>query len=108
MGRPDPRVGEDEQQELKRLEIERRVGCVKKESMMPDPLQSNAMPNPLLGSQQEVALEAGDMIRWIFASYFFNFYAPVKYLGHGHIIVFLLVRVSQGQQEVTVERIDRV
>ena len=104
MGRPDPGVGEDEQQELKRLETERRVGCVRKDLMM----QSNAMPNPLLGSQQEVALEAGDMIRWIFASYFFNFYAPVKYLGHGHIIVFLLVRVSQGQQEVTVERIDRV
>ena len=100
MGRPDPGVGE----ELKRLETERRVGCVRKDLMM----QSNAMPNPLLGSQQEVALEAGDMIRWIFASYFFNFYAPVKYLGHEHIIVFLLVRVSQGQQEVTVERIDRV
>ena len=104
MGKPDPGVGEEEQQELKRLETERRVGCVRKDLMM----QSNAMPNPLLGSQQEVALEAGDMIRWIFASYFFNFYAPVKYLGHGHIIVFLLVRVSQGQQEVTVERIDRV
>ena len=67
MGRPDPGVGEDEQQELKRLETERRVGCVRKDLMM----QSNAMPNPLLGSQQEVALEAGDMIRWIFASYFF-------------------------------------
>ena len=71
MGRPDPGVGEDEQQELKRLETERRVGCVRKDLMMPDPLQSNAMPNPLLGSQQEVALEAGNMIRWIFASYFF-------------------------------------
>ena len=56
MGRPDP-GGEDnvdEQQEVK----------------MPDPLQSYAMPNPLFGSQQEVALEAGDLIRWIFACHF--------------------------------------
>lgn len=69
LSRPDP-GGEDDvnEWELKRLEAERRVGHVR-----------NAMPDPLLGSQQEVALESGD-----------------------------LIRVSQGQQEVTVERIDRV
>ena len=69
MGRPDP-GGEDnvdEQQEVKRLETERRVGFVRKDTMMADPLQSYAMPNPLFGSQQEVALEAGDLVRWIFA-----------------------------------------
>jgi len=80
LGRPDP-GGEDDvnEQELNRLEAERRAGHVRKETMLLDRLQWNAMPDPLLGSQQEVALESGD-----------------------------LIRVSQGQQEVTVERIDRV
>jgi hypothetical protein len=76
LGRPDP-GGEDDvnERELKRLETERREGHFRRVSMM----QCDAMPDPLLGSQQEVALESGD-----------------------------LIRVSQGQQEVTVERIDRV
>jgi len=80
LGRPDP-GGEDDvnEQELNRLEAERRAGHVRKDTILLDRLQWNAMPDPLLGSQQEVALESGD-----------------------------LIRVSQGQQEVTVERIDRV
>ena len=36
------------------------------------------------------------------------FLCPSEIFLHGHIMDILLVRVSQGQQEVTVERIDRV
>ena len=62
MGRTDPGGAESEnEQELKRLEAERREGCGRKSTMTDD---------PLLGSQQEVALEAGDLIRWIFACHF--------------------------------------
>ena len=54
MGRPDRGGAESEnEQELKRLETERREGCGRK----------STMPDPLLGSQQEVALESGDLIR---------------------------------------------
>ena len=53
MGRPDPLDAENEnEQELKRLERERREGCGRK----------STMPDPPLGSQQ-VALEAGDLLR---------------------------------------------
>ena len=51
------------EQELNRLEAERRAGHVRKETMLLDRRQWNAMPDPLRGSQQEVALESGDLIR---------------------------------------------
>ena len=55
MGRPGTEGADNEnEQELKRLERERREGCVRK-STMPD--------DPLLGSQREVALEAGNLLR---------------------------------------------
>ena len=65
MGRPDPGEEDDiNERELKRLETERRVGGhVRKDKMMSGPLQYNAMPDPLLRSQREVALESGDLIR---------------------------------------------
>ena len=64
MGRPDSGEEDDiNERELKRLETERRTGHVRKDKMMSDPLQCNAIPDPLLRSQREVALESGDLIR---------------------------------------------
>ena len=63
MGRSDPGGEDDEnEQELKRLEAERRVGHARKATMMPSPLQCKAFPEPLFGSRQEVALESGDLV----------------------------------------------